>query len=276
MKGILFPEPDRSALLSVKKKNKKKHELCARSFCVLSYIYQQVVTEIISSSVVGVGKQASQCLRQETPYSAAASIRVKCVAKYSSTRAESFDVVDVVVAVKSSRLVVACALSNSNECVVAHLKDDDCSRLQEGQSYYIKHYKLISRYGQKKLFFCPSTVIFKTSAVDVSAELDVMCRHAVCPPSKPYERPGSAGDYYTLEGDVIRLSATHLQSTKNGPVAVQDITLQCTGSQIDITLWREAALNDIALGERRTVMHLRVQRRGRLNSTSYTEKMEIA
>ncbi|KAL6461055.1 hypothetical protein MHYP_G00310210 [Metynnis hypsauchen] len=41
--------------------------------------------------------------KQETPYATAAPIRVKCVAKYTSTRAESFEVVDGVVAMKSSR-----------------------------------------------------------------------------------------------------------------------------------------------------------------------------
>ncbi|KAL7856393.1 hypothetical protein AOLI_G00199970 [Acnodon oligacanthus] len=66
------------------------------------------------------------------------------------------------------------------------------------------------RYGQKKLSFCPSTVIFKTSRVGVSSDLDTLCHHAICPPSKPYEEPASAGDYYTLDRDDIRLSATHL------------------------------------------------------------------
>ncbi|KAL7850019.1 hypothetical protein SRHO_G00193680 [Serrasalmus rhombeus] len=53
--------------------------------------------------------------KQDTPYAAAAPARVKCVAKYMSTRAESFEVVDGVLAMKSSRLVAACALSD-REC----------------------------------------------------------------------------------------------------------------------------------------------------------------
>ncbi|KAL7852161.1 hypothetical protein SRHO_G00179460 [Serrasalmus rhombeus] len=216
--------------------------------------------------------------KHDTPYAAAAPVRVKCVAKYVSTRAESFEVVDGVVAVKASKLMAACALSDGEVCVIAHLKDDDCHRLEEGQSYFIKHYNLTGRYRQKKTFFCPSTVIFKTSSVVVSSALDVMCHHAVCPPSKVYEDTCSAEGYYTLEGHVVRLSTTCLQDTKNGPVPVQHVTLQCGRSQIEAALWREAALSDIALGERRAITHLRVQRRGKLNSTTYTEvkKMDIA
>ncbi|KAL7840956.1 hypothetical protein SRHO_G00246470 [Serrasalmus rhombeus] len=172
--------------------------------------------------------------------------------------------------------MAACALSDGEVCVVARLKDDDCHRLEEGQSYFIKRYNLTGRYGQKKMFFCPSTVIFKTSSVVVSSALDIMCHHAVCPPSKVYEDTCSAEGYYTLEGHVIRLSTTCLQDTKNGPVPVQYVTLQCGRSQIEAALWREAALSNIALGEQRAISHLRVQRRGKLNSTTYTEKMEIA
>ncbi|KAL7881107.1 hypothetical protein SRHO_G00033610 [Serrasalmus rhombeus] len=207
-------------------------------------------------------------LKQDTPYAAAAPVRVKCVAKYVSTRAESSEVVDGVVAMKASELMAACALSDGEVCVVAHLKDDDCHRLEEGQSYFIKHYNLTGR--------CFS-IIFKTSSVVVSSALDVMCHHAVCPPSKLYEDTCSADGYYTLEGHVIRLSTTRLQDTRNGPVPLQYVTVQCGRSQIEAALWREAALTNIALGERRAITQLQVQRRGKLNSTSYTEvkKMEI-
>ncbi|KAL6485649.1 hypothetical protein MHYP_G00050410 [Metynnis hypsauchen] len=143
--------------------------------------------------------------KQPSPYSAQSPVWVKCVAKYTATRAESFEVVGGVVVMKSIRLVAACVLSDGESCAVAHLKGDDCSRLEEGQSYYIKNYNLTGRYGQKKLFFCPSTVVFRTSTVDVCSALDTLCRHAVCPPSKPFQETDSVEGYYTVEGDVIRM-----------------------------------------------------------------------
>ncbi|KAL6470514.1 hypothetical protein MHYP_G00216330 [Metynnis hypsauchen] len=216
--------------------------------------------------------------KQPSPYSAQSPVRVKCVAKYTATRAEIFEVVEGVVVMKSVRLVAACALFDGESCAVDHLKGNDCSRLEEGQSYYIKNYNVTGRYGQKKLFFRPSTVVFKTSTVDVCSALDISCRHAVCLPSKPYQESDSADGYCTVEGDVIRLSTTRLQDMKNGPVPVQFVILQSGGSQTEVALWREAALSDVALGEQRQITHLRLQRQGKLNSTSYTEvkKTEIA
>ncbi|KAL6491536.1 hypothetical protein MHYP_G00018810 [Metynnis hypsauchen] len=215
---------------------------------------------------------------QDKPYTAQPPVRVKCVAKYNSTRADSYETVDGAVAITSLQKLAACALSDGEVCIVAHLKNDDCCRLEEGQSYFIKHYNLTGRCGQRKLFFSPSTVVFKTSAVAVSSALEIIGRHAVCPPSKMYEEPASVEGYYTVEGDVIRLSATYLQPTRAGLIPVQDVTLQSAGLQTDVSLWREAALNSMVLGERTVITHLRAKKGGKFTSTSYTEikKMEIA
>ncbi|KAI4877793.1 hypothetical protein NFI96_012657, partial [Prochilodus magdalenae] len=107
----------------------------------------------------------------------------------------------------------------------------------------------------------PSTNVFKTANLPVG-------RHAIC----PNEQPCSPHQYYTLEGIVIKMSTTQLKTTTGEPVPVLDLSLQCQDQKMDVTLWREAAVVQIALWDPASISHSRQKPKGsfQFNSTVYT------
>ncbi|XP_076850599.1 uncharacterized protein LOC143508708 [Brachyhypopomus gauderio] len=213
------------------------------------------------------------------PYSRPAPIKVKCVAKHTGQRGETYEVVDGVVAIKTSKMVATCALCDGKHFVVAHLKNDDCHRIDDNRSYYIKGYNVSEKYGTCKMFFNPSTVVFSTTEVTVSPDLERLCHHAVCPPSPAYQE-GNKADYCTLSGVVASLSTTKLQSTKDGGVPLREIELSAGRDVFRVSLWRDVALEDISLSATIEISHVSVKRNNQavtFSSTTYTtiKKSEI-
>ncbi|XP_036416257.1 uncharacterized protein LOC118800187 [Colossoma macropomum] len=207
--------------------------------------------------------------------------RLKCVAKRSTFRAESFMMVDGVVDVQSSKQIADCALTDGQMLIVAHLENEDCQQIDENQSYYIRNYRLTQQNNQMKMFFSPLTTVYKTtSEIFVSSELEEECKHAICPPSKEDKKPERCKEYYTLQGNIITMSTVQLRQTKHGPVPVLDVSLQCEGGQFEVYLWREVALTELSLGKPWKITHLllKPEEEGCFNSTAYTtlEKPEIA
>ncbi|XP_049340492.1 uncharacterized protein LOC111190875 [Astyanax mexicanus] len=207
-----------------------------------------------------------------TPYNREAPIRLKCIAKQVVTRAESWEMVEGLVVAKTNKVTATCALSDGKRLVLAHLKDADCVRVDEGMSYFIKNSNLISRYGEDKLFFTPSTVVYKAANVSVALELEARCYQAIHPNSKDPEEPLNGEDYYTLQGEVVK-------ATKNGPVPIRDVSLKSKTRDLEVSLWRDAATEELTLGQPVNLSHLKWRiRDGKFNSTAYTvvQKTEVS
>ncbi|XP_036418808.1 uncharacterized protein LOC118802394 [Colossoma macropomum] len=187
-------------------------------------------------------------------------------------RALSYEVVDGTIAVQSSRPTANCALCDGEQFAVAHLKGEDCDRLEAGQSYYLKNYTLTEKYGQAKLFFMPSTTVFKAGEVRVSSDLEMNCNRAVHPPSQEYKYDmGRIEEYSTLQGKIDQMTTTRLQNASNGAVPIRPIVLLASDKHFDVILWREAALSDISLSQTVTITHLRKGKEElKFNSSSYT------
>ncbi|XP_076843016.1 uncharacterized protein LOC143508715 [Brachyhypopomus gauderio] len=217
------------------------------------------------------------------PYARPPPMKVKCVGKHTAERAETYEMVDGVVAVKTSKRVATCALCDGQNFVVAHLKNDDCDQIDDNQSYFIKGYNISQKYGNAKVFFTTSTVVYKTSDVAVSRDLEVQCRHAVCPPSPVYQTdvPNWTAVYSTLCGRVTSLSTTRLQNTKDGDVPVRNLEVMAGSNKYEVALWRDAALEDVTLSANVDITHLHIKKQKDVvtfNSTTYTtiKKSEMA
>ncbi|KAG9272111.1 hypothetical protein AMEX_G13063, partial [Astyanax mexicanus] len=207
-------------------------------------------------------------------YNRPAPLKVKCAAMRLMTRAESFEMVDSVVVIKNKKLVANCALTDGQEIIVAHLKNEECGRMEEGGSYIIKNPNVTDKYGHKSLFFNSSTIVFKTADLAISAEIKEKCHHTVHPASGPL---GSSGDFFSLTGVIISVSilnSTRMLATRDGPVPVRELILEDEGKHHEVTLWREAALEELALSQLTEITHLKIvstkRQERKFNSTVHT------
>ncbi|KAI4893453.1 hypothetical protein NFI96_019089 [Prochilodus magdalenae] len=144
--------------------------------------------------------------------------------------------------IKSSKRIADCVLTDGKLCIVAHLENEDCKRIDESQTYIIKNYKLAVQHGQMTMSFRPSTTVFKTSQLQIDCKFAKKCEEVILPPSKEYKKQRNSEEYYTLQGNII-LSTTQMKQTKDGPLPVQEISLQCAVQKaFEVSLWGEAAL----------------------------------
>ncbi|KAI4889345.1 hypothetical protein NFI96_025605 [Prochilodus magdalenae] len=197
--------------------------------------------------------------------------RLKCVAKHMKSRAKSFNMVGDVPEIKSSKRIADCVLTDGKLCIVAHLENKDCDRIDESQTYIIKNYKLAVQHGQMTMSFRPSTTVFKTSQVQIDCKFAKKCEEAILPPSKEYKKQRNSEEYYTLQGNII-LSTTQMKQTKDGPLPVQEISLQCAEKAFEVSLWGEAALKKLEPSDswKITHLHLKPKESGHFKSTAYT------
>ncbi|XP_076149233.1 uncharacterized protein LOC143133333 [Alosa pseudoharengus] len=116
----------------------------------------------------------------------------------------------------------------------------------------------------------------------VSSETIAKARALLCPPSPKLlisDIRGAGHEYVTLEGEITAVAEIRQVRIRGAPIPLMDLKLSQGGSTIIVTLWREAAMQTVEVGQCVAISHLRIMDNGsfglKLNSSVYTTVTQI-
>ncbi|XP_076121508.1 uncharacterized protein LOC143102037 [Alosa pseudoharengus] len=203
--------------------------------------------------------------------------RLKCVAVVSRPVATKFIFGESVGAIWST--VHKCALTDGRHVVVLTLPDGKESKIVENQTYVFRN--LVIR--EARAFYNDNTTSFKSYEMAVGVDIVERAKSLLTPPSQnlSLENAGTAGlhTYVTLEGQVVAIAEIRKVELRGSPIPLRETKLSHGGVDVGVTLWREAALQDITEGQWLRFSHLKLNSNQsfgqKYNTTTYTTVTQI-
>ncbi|XP_042264214.1 uncharacterized protein LOC121895268 [Thunnus maccoyii] len=176
--------------------------------------------------------------------------------------------------IKNNKVAV---ISNGQSVTKVTLFEEFGTRFQEGRSYILRGRSLR---GQSPPFFLSigrCCQIFRTSDLAASEQLRTESVEALLHPSSPPTHLRDCRDakgLMTIEGQVVEISALSQVRPGRDLVPLRRITLEQDTVRINLSLWREAAVTDLNIGDHVKFSHVKASTsdcRLQLQTTNCTE-----
>ncbi|CAJ1057753.1 hypothetical protein KUCAC02_037001 [Xyrichtys novacula] len=149
-------------------------------------------------------------------------------------------------------------------------------RVAEGGAYFMKGHTLLGRSPPFTINVGSGTQFFQGSKIDCPAELHSRAEALLHPASPLVELRNcwAQQGLMSLEGVVVELSAVRKVESGKEAVPLRKLVLQQDTTTIKLSLWREAAVEPIIVGETIKLTHvksLRTEYGIQVNTTNFTK-----
>ncbi|XP_017289904.1 uncharacterized protein LOC108246728 [Kryptolebias marmoratus] len=158
--------------------------------------------------------------------------------------------------------------------------EDFAPKLSVPQSYIIKGYRLQGKAPPYHLLITKETAMYKSSPVAINEALLQEARDLLSPASKITllaQIKGARG-LISVQGQIVKLSALKKIIPEREEVPMRNLTLGQNKARASLTLWREAAAEDLQVGSVIEVTHMKLRTSSdygdQLQSTAFT-KIEV-
>ncbi|CAJ1057731.1 hypothetical protein KUCAC02_037001 [Xyrichtys novacula] len=149
-------------------------------------------------------------------------------------------------------------------------------KVVEGGAYYMRGHTLMGKSPPFSINVGSGTQFYQGSKIACPPELMLRAEallHPASPPVALHQCREQQG-LMSLEGVVVELSAVKRVESAREAVPLRKLVLQQEKSFVKVSLWREAALEPLAVGETISISHLKTQRSDYglvVNSTGFTK-----
>ncbi|XP_039862221.1 uncharacterized protein LOC120717984 [Simochromis diagramma] len=143
-------------------------------------------------------------------------------------------------------------------------------------SYMMRGHELRGQAPPYLINITARTQFFKAPALAVSEALIIKAEELLNPPSPatPLKMSPTSGGLMTVEGEVVECSAVRTVCSGKQLVPIRTLQLKQDGHTMTVSLWREASIVDVRVGDQVKISHVKVHRSAygvQLQSTSHTK-----
>ncbi|XP_078792038.1 uncharacterized protein LOC144987042 [Oryzias latipes] len=174
---------------------------------------------------------------------------------------------------KNNKVVV---ITDGNFVTKVTLLEELASKVSVGRHYIMKGYRLQGAYPPYYILPTKNTAFYRTSPVPVTQSLEQEADRLLDPPS--VVTPLTTVDQVrgqpllTFEGKVLEVFAIRKIKSGRNDVPMRQLRLQQDGAEVNVSLWREAALFKLEAGGHVRLTHIKHggSMGGFFQSTNYT------
>ncbi|KAM9699313.1 uncharacterized protein ACNS7B_003453 [Menidia menidia] len=193
------------------------------------------------------------------PYFRPPPLKIRVLAAREQTRVLSWEFGETTATPKAVKLNKVLAISDGQHFVKVTVFEEFSSKIKPDASYLMRGYSLRGQSPPYALLVTRDTQFLRTSPVAVSEELAGEALSALFPPSSLTnigQVRGKRG-LLTVEGQAVEISAVKKILVGREQVPKRTVRLQEGDHQIEVALWREAAVHKVELGAQVRLSHLR-------------------
>ncbi|KAF6725705.1 hypothetical protein FQA47_013566 [Oryzias melastigma] len=227
--------------------------------------------------------------RGTSPYKKWKGIKVKVVAARNFAKCTEFIFTEKGVSVGREKTSVSFSAAD-NTGIVKISADQECFReigmcLTEGKTYMIKNFGVLNaaKDGSLQIYLRASSKVYRCAPIVLSEERAAQAEQVLNPrsPVKGRLDDATTSGLFTVQGRISSLSAIRKIQGADGVIPVRDLDV-CgdDGAIIPVTLWREAALQDVTANSSVSISHLRISKHTTFGtkaaSTKYTIIEEVS
>ncbi|XP_036444486.1 uncharacterized protein LOC118820300 isoform X2 [Colossoma macropomum] len=201
--------------------------------------------------------------------------RVRCVAKRTVQRASKYDFSGDSVRVSETENVALCSLCDGDKIYLITLKEDQISKLQEGETYIINNATVKEDHPVSEMILGNEAGVFRTAPLQLDEKLIHRAKESINPSSRRagLNDPGLylKKGYITLTGKVVSLGAPR---QTEGDIPVRDVVIGEARVKVTVSLQKEAATKPLQPGQMIKITYIKVEKiqahEKKLMSSDYT------
>ncbi|CAI5657491.1 uncharacterized protein LOC102081402 [Oreochromis niloticus] len=214
--------------------------------------------------------------RPETPYFRPPPIHIRVLKCCDQLKVISWDIQDGGVKPLLTKKNKVAAITDGETVVKITLFEEFSSKVKQDMSYMMRGHELRGQAPPYLINITSKTQFFKAPALPVSEALVKKAEELLEPPSPPtpLKMSPTSGGLMTVEGEVVECSAVRTVFSGKQVVPIRTLQLKQDGHTMTVSLWREAAVVDIDVGDQIKISHVKVHRSAygvQLQATSYTK-----
>ncbi|KAL4006398.1 sorting nexin-1/2 [Sarotherodon galilaeus] len=188
----------------------------------------------------------------------------------------SWDIQDGVVKPQLTKKNTVAAITDGETVAKITLFEEFSSKVKEGMSYMMRGHELRGQAPPYLINITAKTQFFKAPALAVTEALITKAEELLDPPSPatPLKMSPTFGGLMTVEGEVVECSAVRKVVAGKQQVPIRTLQLKQDGHTMTVSLWREASIHDVHVGDQIKVSHVKVNHSAygvQLQTTSYTK-----
>ncbi|XP_036947926.1 uncharacterized protein LOC119016944 [Acanthopagrus latus] len=184
----------------------------------------------------------------------------------------SWDFSKTVVTPATTKFNKVAIFSDGQTCTKVTIFQEFGDRIKEGYTYIMRGHTIRGSDPPYYLNINERTMFFRTTNLEVTEELYQQAEALLYPasPLTPLFECLASKGLMTVEGQVIEVLPVKKVTLGGHCVPLKKVMLEQGSDKMELCLWREAATEQVQVGERLTVTHLKVTKNGNLQSTVHT------
>ncbi|XP_039469061.1 uncharacterized protein LOC120440487 [Oreochromis aureus] len=214
--------------------------------------------------------------RPETPYFRPPPIHIRVLKCCEQLKVITWDVQDGGVKPLSTKKNKVAAITDGKSVVKITLFEEFSPKVQQNMSYMMRGHELRGQAPPYLINVTARMQFFKAPTLPVSDALFTKAEELLEPPSPATQLKMSptSGGLMTVEGEVVECSVVRTVLSGKQVAPLRTLHLKQDGHTMTVSLWREASIVDVHVGDQIKISHVKVHRSAygvQLQSTSYTK-----